>query len=125
MTKPMETLLQELQSKSIESYEKHVQERNQQHKERDERMKDAINKMYDEIVSESTEKMTKASEAGNFGCVLFECSNEDTYDDEFKSVFLLKGPVRWTKEVPFFESKGIEPLVLRIKKFFVHGSLKR
>jgi predicted AlkP superfamily pyrophosphatase or phosphodiesterase len=122
----METLLQELRTKSLASYEKNMSERQVANKQRDERMKDAIEKIYEEIVSTSTEKMKTASENGNFGTVLFECTNDDKYDEEFKYVFLLKGPVRWNKEVPFFESKGTEPLLVKLKKYLnpIHVHMK-
>jgi len=118
--------LKVLQEKSLDSYERNMHEKKIKLQERDDRMKTAIQTLFDSIIRDSEEKMEIASNNGNFGTVLFECTVEKSNEDEFQNIFLLKGPMRWNKDVSFFETKGLKSVYEMVNEFFdpIHVYMK-
>lgn len=82
-----------------------------------EKMKAAMNKITEQIMSECVERMHKCSEDGYYYATLFTYNNTDMTDD-FKTVFLVKGPMFNNKKTKngtaFFEDQGIEPIIVRL-----------
>lgn len=103
----MDELYANLQKKSLVNYGKNVEERRALAIARDARLKRSVDELTLHIEAGSVEKMISASEKGYFSCRLFECKTTDTWDEDFRTVFLLRGPSRWMNPVSFFELKNI------------------
>lgn len=112
----MSNLLLILQKESVANYNEKMNTKKVQIEERDERMKLVMNNLTDEIMKDAKERMLSASKNGLFQIPLYEFSVSDSYNTEFKTIFLFKGPVRWTKDVGFFEEKGIDTINDRVAK---------
>jgi len=110
----MNDFLELLQKESVANYNENMNTKKVQNQARDERMKAVMNNLTDQIMNGAKEKMLSASKNGLFQTPLYEFSIGDSYNDEFKTIFLFKGPIRWTKDVGFFEEKGIDTINNRI-----------
>lgn len=112
---------QELISKLREKTELNMQIRKNKETEtktaKNERMKAAMDKITEDILSTCVETMHKSSEEGYYYATLFKYNNSDMLND-FKIVFLVKGPINYNKKakngVDFFEEQGIEPIINRL-----------
>jgi hypothetical protein len=122
----MESLLETLQKNSLASFERNTQEKQKLQHERDERLKTAIDEVFETMKTGIHDKLLSASLNGNFGCVIFESTGTETYNDEFKYIYLLKGPLKWNGPKTFFETKGIESLLTKLKQHLhpIHVHLK-
>lgn len=71
------------------------------------------------IMSNSREKMLEASKYGHFYATLYGFNNTDLFE-EFRIVFLLKGPYRSQHAcgISYFEQKGLIPLITRLQNTF-------
>ena len=114
----MEALLCTLQTNALESYHRNAHDKQVLQQQRDQRMRDAIQSAFDTISEQTNEQMIAASSLGNFGCVIFECQGSDQFNEEFKYVYLLKGPLRWNGSMTFFETKNTESLLTKLKNHF-------
>lgn len=112
----MSDLLGRLQKESVANYTEKMNTKKLQSKERDVRMKMVMDDLTDEIMNGAKEKMLVASKNGLFQTPLYEFSIGDSYNDEFKTIFLFKGPMRWMRDVGFFEEKGIDTINDRVAK---------
>lgn len=115
----MEAFRTTLETNATESYQRRQEQRHDEQRQRDEAMKQTIDELYNDIVLHAKETMIDASLQGKFSCVLFECGNSDVYKEStFKTVFLLKGPLRWSGPKSFFEAKGIDSPVTKLCNHF-------
>lgn len=125
----MESLYQDLQAKSLLNYKKKAEYRKELSVARDERLKQYVKELCETIELSSVEKMAAASEEGHFSCCLFECKTDDKFNDEYRTVFLLRGPSRWSNPVSFFELKNITSvdryLAERFKPFEIYLKFDR
>ena len=104
----MDELYAKLQKESLVNYGKNVEERKALALARDARLKKSVDELTLRIEAGSVAKMISASEKGYFSCRLFECKTTDMWNEDFRTVFLLRGPSRWINPVSFFELKNIE-----------------
>lgn len=101
-------LYKDLQRVSLENYIKRNETRKEMSIERDKRLAVAVEELCNFIKSNAKEKMIQASERGYFSCRIFECASDEKFNDEYRTVFLLRGPTRWIHPVSFMEMKKIK-----------------
>jgi hypothetical protein len=103
----MSQFKEEIQKVSVQKFNENQSKRFELSKERDVRMSFQMIELAHNIITGSKDLIMEASENGKFGCSIFECSNNTNYTEDYKSVFLLRGPFHWDSEVGFFETKGM------------------
>jgi hypothetical protein len=78
-----------------------------------------MDKLTESILETCKETMLDASKNGNYNAVIYQFSNEDSFDDH-KVSFLVKGPKMNRRGegqgLEFFENKGIKPIMQRIQE---------
>ena len=104
----MQSLFKELQETSIQQYNANRILTKANSLARDEILKKAVTDFGNEIVMRSPLRMKQASEQGLFSCCIFECQDDETYSDDFRMAFLLRGPFNWAKTISFFEMKNTQ-----------------
>ena len=112
----MDEIYKELQNTSVAVYNEKNKQKLELSRQADERLECAINNLTTQILDGAIETMRLASSQGQFSCVLFECSGRDQYNDEFRTSYVIRGPVRWTGASTFFEKKGILSVVQRLSR---------
>ena len=110
----MDEIYKELQTTAVAVYNEMNKQKLEINRKIDERLECAINKLTYHILDGAVETMRLASSKGQFSCVLFECSSRDQCNDEFRTSYVIRGPIRWTGAVTFFEKKGIPSVVQRL-----------
>jgi hypothetical protein len=76
-------------------------------------LESVISRFEDTIMYNCRDKMFDASQNGHFYATLYSFTNMDMFDN-YKIVFLLKGPYRST----FFDELGVVPLLTRLRTTF-------
>lgn len=114
----MNDLYAKLQDTSIKKYNETHHDKLESMKAFDERLDTAITNLTEQIKIEAIDRMEKASELGQFSCVLYECAPRDKFNEEFRTLYILRGPLRWRNRVTFFERKRIASVISRLGESF-------
>jgi hypothetical protein len=83
--------------------------------ERDVRMSFCMTQIAQDIIDDSQNFIIEASKKGRFGCSIYECSSSTKFNDEFRCVYLLRGPYHCDSNVEFFESKGMTSVLSMVR----------
>ena len=106
----------EIQNISVQRFNENQTDRMELSRERDARMACQMVELASYIINGSREKIEEASEKGRFGCSIYECSSSTKYTDEYRSIFLLRGPYHWASDVDFFASKGLITVLVMVQE---------
>ena len=113
----MSTLYTELRTNTMSNMETRRAKQEHDKLEHDRRLSTTLDKLYGEITESCVDKMKAASHDGHFYATLYSFTNQDIFD-EFKTVFLIKGPFRskYTYGLAYFEQRNIVPILTRLRE---------
>lgn len=119
----MDTLMTTLMENTKHNNPNRIKKNEETRLQRDNRLKEILDKLYDSIVSSDYEQtMIKASEEGYNSAVVYKYNTRDEFEG-YRISFLLRGPITDRRNegtgLDFFYYKDIEPVMDRLKKFFL------
>ena len=112
----MDELYRELQETALTKYNEIHKDKIESNRAFDARLNHAILDMANMIMIGAIDRMRSESAQGQFSCVLYECTSRENFNDEFRSLYVLRGPGRWNGLASFFERKGLVSVVKRLNE---------
>lgn len=108
-------LFEELRANTLMNMENRHNRQELEKRQHDERLACALDRLTTEIETDCVEKMKQASHEGHYYATLYSFTNHDIFD-EYKTVFLLKGPFRGKSVygLLYYEQKGMVPIMKRL-----------
>jgi hypothetical protein len=122
MTESIEEYIQKLRENTAVNRVKKQEQKEKDEEERIVKLTESMNALEGYIVSTCKVKMMNASNYGHFFTQIMEFSNFDMFDENFKFVYLIKGPSRNRNRnqlygVSYFKENDIVPMLDRLNEY--------